>query len=93
MSSKLKEVIALKTKLETAFPFVSFSIESFDSGAVSFEVRFNERLLVVDYYPKYGFCVDEVDDEDGFNSGYKDCFDNVTDVEDKLRSILKLENY
>jgi len=88
MNNKLEEVLTLKSKLETEFPSASFTVESFDSGAIAFEIRLGERLIVVDYYLKHGFCVDEIGDDTGFNSGYADCFDNLIDVENKLQLLL-----
>src|SRR5437762_13551015 len=51
---------------------IKTKITTFPSGAVSLDIRVGGRVFVVDYLPSYAmFGVDELDDDGGFNSGYR----------------------
>jgi hypothetical protein len=79
-----------KQELELNFPHIKVEIEKFSSGAVMLDIRYQDRLFVVDYSPNGEYAVDEVSNQDAFNSGYNFITHNFESVSEQLRE--KLEN-
>jgi hypothetical protein len=57
-------------QIKLSFPGCNIEIDSFPSGSIMLDLYRDDRLFVLAYSPKDGFCVDEVRDRDAFNSGY-----------------------
>jgi hypothetical protein len=80
----------LSQQLELNFPQIKVEIEEFSSGAVMLDIRYRDRLFVVDYSVNGEYAVDEVSDGDAFNSGYNFITNNFGSMSEQLQR--KLEN-
>lgn len=67
LSSKLESI---SNQINVDYPDSSTELDIFPSGAIMLDVRYQDKLFVIDYAPDRGFEVDEVTEEDGFNTGY-----------------------
>jgi hypothetical protein len=64
-------------------------ISFFPSGALSMRVDCGSRLFDLDYFPAESlFCVDELESDAGFNTGYRFGFDNLEHAKAKLLELL-----
>ncbi|HLO47102.1 MAG TPA: hypothetical protein VK211_01545 [Kamptonema sp.] len=69
-SKILEKISALAKQIELDFSGAKTTLECFYSGAAMLDIHLNDRLFVMAYFPAHGFGVDEVGEEDGFNTGY-----------------------
>ena len=65
-------------------------ITSFPSGAVSIRVRFSSsRVFDMEYFPSHQiFCVDELPEDAGFDTGYRFSFPDFESAKTKLLELL-----
>jgi hypothetical protein len=79
----------LAAEIEAAFPEAKAELESFPSGAAMLDVRRGGRLFVLAYTPRGGFGVDEVGEEEGFDTGYKFVSEGFDEAAEELRRLLR----
>ena len=86
-----KDKIAdLAKQIEISFPKTSTKLDFFPSGSAMLDVRFHGRLFVFEYFSsESSFCVDELKEDEGFNTEYDFCTNNFDDAADKLKNILR----
>jgi len=84
------EVARLEGEVRQSFSESETALTTFPSGAVSLTVRICGRAFVFDYFPSYEmFGVDELGDDDGFNTGYRFGFKDFESARAKLLSLLE----
>jgi hypothetical protein len=66
----LEKLTTFVGKLTELFPDARVELHPLPSGNVMLDVVRRGRLFVLHYFPKNGFGVDEVQDGDGFLTGY-----------------------
>lgn len=65
-------------------------ISIFPSGALSMRARFGSRFFDLDYFPTQAlFCVDELESDAGFDSGYRYGFQDFESAKAKLLYLLE----
>jgi hypothetical protein len=88
-----EEIGTLAAQIEATFPGATTEIESFPSGAIMLDVRWRGRLFVMAYTSRGGFGVDEVGDEEGFETGYQFCSNDLHQARDDLSRLLRSVDY
>jgi hypothetical protein len=84
------EITLLARQIEASFSGSTTEVEFFPSGSAMLDVRWLGRLFVMAYSPAAGgFGVDEVSEEDGFNSGYRFVSNEFSEAADELYRLLK----
>ena len=86
------EIQALRDRVSAAFPSAETDLEVFPSSAVMLDVRLKKRLFVLAYYPGRGFGVDEVLENEGFNTGYRFVSEDIRLAEQELLRLLRQSN-
>ena len=85
----LNEIQALKDRISSRFRSARTDLEVFSSGAAILDVRLKNRLFVLAYYPRHGFGVDEVLENEGFNTGYRFVTKDLHAAEQELLRLLQ----
>ncbi|WP_392531104.1 hypothetical protein [Nostoc sp. C117] len=70
-STMLDNISALAKQIELSFPGAITTLEIFSSCSVMLDIRLHNKLFVMDYSSRNGFGIDEVGEEDGFDTGYR----------------------
>ncbi|MEH1937638.1 MAG: hypothetical protein V7L14_28800 [Nostoc sp.] len=70
-STILEKISALAKQIELSFPGAITTVEIFPSGSAMLDIHLHNKLFVMAYSPTHGFGIDEVGDEDGFDTGYR----------------------
>ena len=69
---------------------IKTEITTFPTGAVSLRIRASGRVFDLDYLPNDGmFGVDELEDDAGFNTGYRYGFPDFESAKAKMRNLLE----
>ncbi len=78
-------------KFSDNFPGVTVELEQFPSGVMMLDVRYHDKLFVIDYAPSHGFfCVGEVTEEDGFNTGFNFTTRDIDSAIMELKRLMSL---
>ena len=80
---------SLAAEVEAAFPGAVAEMATFPSGAAMLDVRWRGHLFVVAYTPRGGFGVDEVGEDEGFDTGYKFISQGFDEAAAELRRLLR----
>lgn len=75
-------------QLEKDFSDLSLEIDYFPSGSIMIDIHRNNKFFVLAYSPKQGFGVDEVKEDDYFDSGYSFITQNSEEAFKQLRKII-----
>ncbi len=67
----LQQIRVLRDEIERTYPGAEAHIEGFASGAATLDVRWRTRVFVLAYSPSRGFGVDELQEGEGFETGYR----------------------
>ena len=67
----LEQISDLAQKIRLDFSEAIVTLECFSSGAAMLDVQLYDKLFVMAYSPTSGFGIDEVEEEEGFNIGYR----------------------
>ncbi|MBD2297655.1 hypothetical protein H6G80_06980 [Nostoc sp. FACHB-87] len=70
-STILDKISVLAKQIKLSFPGAITTLEIFSSCSAMLDIRLNNKLFVLDYSPTNGFGIDEVREEDAFNTGYR----------------------
>jgi hypothetical protein len=70
-STILDKISALAKQIELSFPGAITTLEIFSSSSAMLDIRLHNKLFVMAYSPTNGFGIDEVGEEDGFDTGYR----------------------
>lgn len=88
-STILEQISDLAKKIELDFPGAVTTLECFSSGAAMLDIHLNDKLFVMAYFPAHGFGIDEVGEEDGFNTGYKFSTQDFYVAKEKVNQLIK----
>lgn len=88
-STILEQISALAKKIELDFPEAMTTLECFSSGAAMLDIHLNDRLFVMAYFPGNGFGIDEVGEEDAFNTGYNFNTRDFYSATEKLNQLIE----
>jgi hypothetical protein len=84
----LDEIVAFSECLKLRWSGVH--VEVFDGGGVFLDVRPDDRLFVLMYSPTHQmFCVDEIDSDTAFDSGYRFGYSDFPSAKAKLLGLLQ----
>lgn len=75
-------------QLERDFPDLITEIDCFPSGSIMIDIHRNNKFFVLAYSPKQGFGVDEVQEDDYFDSGYSFVTQSSEEAFKQLRKII-----
>ncbi len=78
-TKQLKAIYSPDSNIETDY---------FPSGSIMINVHRHDRFFVLAYSPKQGFGVDEVKEDDGFDSGYSFITQNSEQAFKQLMKII-----
>ncbi len=87
--SMLDTIERFSEDLKAEFPQIQVELAAFPSGAAMLDVRRQGRLFVMAFTAKGGFGVDEVEDGDAFDSGYRFVSQDFDCAAAELRRLLR----
>ena len=85
----LDQILQLSERIKADFKGATTSVEDFASGAVMFDVRFNDRVFVMAYSPASGFGVDELLEGEAFDTGYRFLSKDFDSTAEELYRLLR----
>ncbi len=84
------EIKLLARQIETSFAGSTAEVTAFDSGSATLDVRWQGRLFVMAYSKPLGeFGVDEVGEDEGFNTGYRFTSNEFDEAAEELHRLLQ----
>jgi len=86
----INEIKLLARQIEASFAGSTTEVTAFDSGSAMLDVRWHGRLFVMAYSKPLGeFGVDEVGEDEGFDTGYRVTSKEFDEVAEELHRLLQ----
>ena len=83
------EIKLLARQIEASFAGSTTEVTAFDSGSAMLDVRSQGRLFVMAYSKALGFGVDEVGEDEGFETGYRFTSNEFDEAAEELHRLLE----
>jgi len=85
----INEIKLLARQIEASFAGSTTEVTAFDSGSAMLDVRWQGRLFVMAYSKALGFGVDEVGEDEGFETGYRFTSNEFDEAAEELHRLLE----
>jgi len=84
-----EQIRRLVEEIHRSHPRAATELNCFDSGAAMLDVRIAGKVLVMAYSPKSGFGVDQLAEDEGFDTGYRFISHDFENAAAELRRLIE----